>query len=72
MSDKTIYCDDLYEVPCPHCGRKSEMWENSNLTTYWAEEGEIETICHHCDKTFLILEHVHRHWEIAKTTNDYD
>ncbi len=72
MEDKTIDCDDLNKVPCPHCKRENEMWENSSLTTYWGEEGEIETTCHHCDKTFFILESVSRSWEIAKSKEDYD
>ena len=70
--EKTKDVNDLNKVPCPFCGHENELWENSDLTTYWGEEGEKEQDCHSCDKTFLILEHVSRYWEIAKTSEDYD
>lgn len=49
---------------CPVCGHEevdTEAW--CDVVTWWGDEAPVEFHCNGCGATFLVKEHVSRHWE---------
>lgn len=59
-------CTAESKINCPKCDRVLEItWENSDLITYYGDEGPGTFTCEYCEAEFKVQEYVTRWWEVV-------
>jgi hypothetical protein len=58
------------KVTCPYCEHLQDDEVYEYVVTYWGEDPPVVVTCDHCDKEFLVNEHVTRAFECTKRIGD--
>jgi DNA-directed RNA polymerase subunit RPC12/RpoP len=59
------------KIWCPYCGTEYHDEEYSHVNYHTPDEPKVAT-CHHCDKDFLVKEHVERTYKTAKCGEGFE
>lgn len=69
---KALSSDNGFD--CPHCGSHVDAHDSDNaqhIVSYWGEDLH-DFSCDQCGEEFVVKEVVTRHFEAAKTADDFE